>query len=200
MSKADKRRQLRIRQAQIKPGPKLLDGERYPSGDLKPAETEREAMSVVLLQRKQMGVPEKLWRDQKAGSTLGRMCLANKITEIEYEGGQHYADVTEAYYRAIGCPSPNPRAQDLTRLQGKSHEGDVSEDRQAQMRRAVNRWMAMQTKIMDVRGGAGLKSTLYNLCILDIEGLFFMPAEQLAMLKEGLIKLAIMKGLQIARE
>ena len=133
MSKADKLRRLRIRQ-QSRPGPKPKEGDRYPSGDLRPYETERETMAVVMAQRAKLGYDLEQQKDERAGYTLGRMLLDGKITSAEFEGGQWFIEHMERYYRATGIPSPNPRAQDLTRVQIKGHDGELSESQQDRVR------------------------------------------------------------------
>lgn len=127
-----------------------------------------------------------------AGFTLGRMHLDKKITEPELEAGIHYAEVMERYYRSVGMPSPNPRAQDLLAVRG--HDGDPTETAQKRATTATNAMMKAEGVLL--RSGAGVKQTVKSVCVEDIEILRLMPPAQLRLLRAGLRALALCKGVE----
>lgn len=190
-SVAEKLRRLRQRQAAGRP---RLPGERYPSGDRKPSETMQETMSVATEARMRLhGVQSVIFKGlDLAGFTLGRLHLDKKITEPELEAGIYYAEVMERYYRAVGMPSPNPRAQDLLAVRG--HDGDPSESTQKRATTATNLMMKLEGVLL--RAGPGVKQTIKSVCVEDIETLRSMPPSQLRLLKAGLLALALSKGLE----
>lgn len=190
-SKADKLRKLRQRQRAGRP---KLPGDRYPSGDRKRSETMAETMEVATEARlRQHGVQYVIFKGRDlAGFTLGRMHLDRKVTEPELEAGIWYSEHMERYYRAVGIPSPNPRAQDLLAVRG--HDGDPSQTMQDRATRATNMMMKLEGVLL--RAGAGVKQTVRNVCVEDMETLRLMPSAQLKLLKAGLRALAIAKGVE----
>lgn len=190
-SKADKLRRLRQRQQAGRP---KLPGERYASGDRKRSETMAETMSVANDARlRQHGVQSVIFKGRDlAGFTLGRMHLDRKVTEPELEAGIWYSEHMERYYRAVGIPSPNPRAQDLLAVRG--HDGDPSQTMQDRATRATNMMMKLEGVLL--RAGPGVKQTVRNVCVEDMETLRLMPSAQLKLLKAGLRALAIAKGVE----
>lgn len=192
-SKAEKLRRLRQRQSAGRP---RKQGERYPSGDIMRSETEQEVKSVAIAAAKRIHGIETDGKDGLHGYTLGRMLLDRKINKAELEAGNWYAEQVERYYRSTGRQSPNPRAQDLLKLRGS--DGDVTLSAQERARRAANMFMKLETVLGKV--GNGVKSTVWNVCIMDMGGLRLMPPHQLAMLKSGLFALLIARGHAVDRE
>lgn len=142
---------------------------------------------------KHHGVEREMYRGMDlSGFTLGRMRIDKKITEPELEAGLWYAEQMERYYRAVGIQSPNPQAQNLLAVRG--HDSDVSQTAQERAQKASKMFTRLETTLGKV--GNGVKSTVYNVCVLDIEGLRLMPSSQLMMLKQGLIALAFAKGVE----
>lgn len=184
-SKADKLRQHRIKQLMVSGRPKKEGVERYRSGDIKPHENEKDTLSVALEARKRLhNIDPKSIRDQKAGSTLGRMCLDKKITDDEYNAGIWYADKMESYYRAVGIQSPNPRAQDILAVRG--YDGDISETAQSRARKASNEFMRIEGLLLGCQCGPQVRTTVFNVCVHDYENLRMMSAFQLDLLRRGL--------------
>src|SRR5688572_18029376 len=190
-SKAAKLRALRIRQ-RIAAGRPRKDGERYPSGGIKRSETREETMSVAITARmRHHHIESVIFKGRDlSGFTLGRMHIDKKITEPELEAGLWYAEHMERYYRAVGIPSPNPRAQDLLAVRG--HDGDPSQTTQDRATRATNMMMKMEGILL--KAGAGVKQTVRNVCVEDMETLRLMPPAQLKLLKAGLRALAMARG------
>lgn len=190
-SKAAKLRALRIRQ-RIAAGRPRKDGERYPSGRIKHAETERDAMSVALEARMRIhGIND---NRALAGYTLGRMNLDGRVTDVEREAGDDYATEIARYYSLAGIAFPSARAQNLFSIKG--HDGEVSESRQDAARRASNRFMHLEGVLLKCADGPQVKSTVYNVCVMDIEHLRMMSETQLMWLKRGLHALMFDKGLR----
>lgn len=184
-SKAEKLRQHRLKQLLVSGRPKKEGVERYKSGGIKRQETEKETLSVAVSARQKIhNINPKSIRDQKAGSTLGRMRLDGKIEENEYQAGALYAEQMEAYYRAVGIPSPNPRAQDILSVRG--YDGEVSETAKQRARNAKNTFMRLERVLLSCESGPQVRTTVYNVCIHDYENLRMMPKHQLELLKRGL--------------
>lgn len=149
-------------------------------------------MSVAIEARlRQHGVQSVMFKGRDlAGFTLGRLHLDKKITEPELDAGIWFAEHMERYYRSVGIPSPNPRAQDLLSVRG--HDGEPSQTAQERATRATNMMMRLEDILL--RAGHGVKQTVRNVCIEDIETLRLMPPSQLKLLKAGLRALEIAKG------
>lgn len=186
MTKAKTKAQRRLN----RPGRPRKQGERYPSGDIKRSETERETKSVAIEAAMRIHGIETDGKDGLHGYTLGRMFIDRKITRPELEAGNWYAEQMERYYRATGQQSPNPRAQDLLAVRG--YDGDVTETTQERASRAANTFMRLEGILL--REGHGVKQTVRNVCVEDNDALRMMPASQLALLKRGLMALAFAKG------
>jgi hypothetical protein len=156
--------------------------ERFPSGKIKPSETIKETLSTAMWGRKNV---HKLETDSPfAGYTLGRMFLDGKITEEERKAGEYYADCMARYYSSVGIPHPSPRAQNFGTIRG--HDGDVTESQQTRARRASNKMMELEGLLCGLPSGRQIKTTIFNLCIMDYENMRSMPETQLRYLKDGL--------------
>jgi len=123
------------------------------------------------------------------------MHLDKRITEPELEAGLWYSETMERYYRSVGMPSPNPRAQDILSVRG--HDGDITETAQKRATRATNDMTRVEGILL--RAGPGVKQMVKNVCIEDIETLRIMGAGQLLLLKTGLMALALSKGVEYAK-
>lgn len=165
-------------------------GERYPSGDIKRSETEREVKSVAIAAAMRIHGIETDGKDGLHAYTLGRMFIDHKITRHELEAGNWYTEQIERYHRATGMPSPNPRAQDLLAVRG--HDGDPSKTIQERATRATNMMMRLEGVLL--KAGAGVKQTVRNVCIEDNDALRLMPPAQLKLLKSGLQALMFARG------
>jgi hypothetical protein len=179
VSKAAK---LKLKRSARAGRPRKENVERYPSGDIKRSETQKEVMSVAIEARKRVHGIES--SDPLAGSTIGRMFLDGKIAKHQLEAGNEYAEIMCRYYRAVGVPFPSARAQSLFSVKG--HEGDISESIATRARTASNRMMEAEGLLLRLEDGPQVKRTIYNLCVMDYEHLREMPAQQLLWLKRGL--------------
>lgn len=176
---------LRARRAASKAGrPKKRDAERYPSGQIKKAWTEKEAKSVVIEARARIHGLSGTDKIAEAGYTAGRMWIDGSITKEELDAGNEYCGVVNRYYRAIGAPFPSARAQSLGRVKG--FDGDEPLDMADKVRHATNRMMFIEGLLLQCGEGPQVKTTVHNLFIMDYEMMRFMHPTQLRWLKTGL--------------
>jgi hypothetical protein len=180
MSKAAK---LRTKRASRGAGRPRKEGvERYPSGDIKRHETEKEVLSVALEARQRIhGLSE---NNALAGYTLGRMFLDGSVSEEQRKAGDEYAEIIARYHRTVGIPAPSARAQSLFSVKG--HDGDVSESLAKRARDASNRMMEVTGILLRCVDGPQVKGTVHNLCVMDYDHLRGMAPQQLLWLKRGL--------------
>jgi hypothetical protein len=191
-SKSEKLRKKRIQQGR----PRRQDVPRYETGKIQYAalrpETEQEVKSVAISARRRVHgygdqVPEKLVASPYAGYVLGRLFLDGKITKEEREAGDEYALAMSRYYNLLGV-TPSVRAQEIFRVSGYS--GEVTEEFQRAMSRATNVMMHYESILLQCKGGHQVKSTTYNVAVMDYEGMRFMPETQLRLLRRGLQAIA----------
>lgn len=173
--------------------------ERYPSGDIKRSETQREAMSVAIEARRRVDgwgdkVSDETVRGQLAGYTLGRMRLDGSITEEQLKAGDEYAEIMARYYRLVGYPFPSARAQSLFSIKG--HDGDVTESITDRARRASNAMMEVTGVLLRCEDGPQVKQLIHNLAVMDFEHLRGVGPQQLLWIRRGLSALANRKQLQ----
>ncbi|MBP2237112.1 hypothetical protein J2Z31_003626 [Sinorhizobium kostiense] len=193
MSKAQKLRAKR--KAQLG-RPRKADAERFACGKIKPQwskrESEKEAMAVAIAARKRMhGLATS---SAFAGYTLGRLFLDGRITEAQRQAGDDYAAAMTRYYQLTGIPLPSVRAQDIGRVQG--HPGETSEERHRRAGKASETMMRLEGVLLRCAEGRQVKTTVFNVCVMDYEGLRMMPEAQLLWLKRGLNALVFDKGLR----
>lgn len=191
-SKAEKLRHKRISRGR----PRKANAERHPCGKIKQEwsqrESEQDAVSVALTARGKIhGLNE---NNALAGYTLGRIFLDGKISEYQREAGDEYADDMARYYRLTGIPFPSARAQSMGTIRGS--DGDVSQSLADAARRASNRMMELEGILLRCEEGPQVKTTVRNVCLMDIEGLRLMPERQLLWLKRGLDALHVAKHLR----
>lgn len=173
--------------------------ERYPSGDIKRSETQKEVMSVAIDARRRVDgwgekVSDDTVRGQLAGYTLGRMRLDGNITEEQLKAGDEYAEIMARYYRLVGVPFPSARAQTLFSIKG--HDGDVTESITDRARRASNAMMEVTGVLLCCLDGPQVKQIIHNLVVMDIEHLRGVGPQQLLWIRRGLSALADRKQLQ----
>lgn len=191
-SKAQKLRAKRASQGR----PRKDGAERYPCGKIKQdwsqQESERDAMSVALVARGRIhGLNE---NNALAGYTLGRIFLDGKIQQHQREAGDEYAEEIGRYYRLTGIPFPSARAQSIGGIRGS--DGEVSQSRADAARRAANRFMQIEGLLLRCEEGPQVKTTVYNVCVMDYEALRTMPERQMLWLKRGLDALHVDRHLR----
>jgi len=95
----------------MRAGRKRKPGLRYPCGRLKREETEREAMATALAARQRhYGVTAKQARDERLGSSLGRLNLQALISDSQYDAGVKFARLYYAHHVVSGLPTPSPQS------------------------------------------------------------------------------------------
>ncbi|CDM57660.1 putative conserved protein [Rhizobium favelukesii] len=189
-SQAEKLRRKRAAQGAGRPRKQGVD--RYPSGKIKPAETEKETQSVAIQARKRVNgwsdeTPDKKALDPRAGYTLGLICIDGKITEEQMEIGNEYALAIARYHRLVGIPFPSARAQSLFSIKG--HDGEVTDEHAARARSASNLMMRLQGILLQCVDGPQVRQTVNSVSVMDLQHLRDMPPQQLLWLRRGLTAL-----------
>ncbi|MGO8096714.1 hypothetical protein [Rhizobium leguminosarum] len=177
--------------------PRKENVERFPCGKIKPFETEKENISVAISARRRIHgfgrtVDDETVKSPFAGYTLGRMFLDGLITAEQRQAGDDYAEAIARYHKTTGIPAPSPRAQSLFSVKG--HEGEQTETFADRARKASNRMMALQGILLRCPDGPQVRSTVYNVTVMDYEHLRQMPPQQLLWLRRGLTALRGARG------
>lgn len=191
---ASKAEKLRLKRKASTGRPKKEGAARYPGGQIKHTWTEQEAKSVALDARARVhkiGANENM---QAAGYTAGRLWIDGKINEDQLKAGNEYAENVIRYYRSVGLPPPSARAQVFGQVRG--HDGEDGPDVATRARTASNRMMHDEGVLLRCPEGPQVKTTMYNLFVMDLEALRLMPERQLLWLKLGLDALIWDKGLR----
>lgn len=179
--------------------PRKQGVERYPSGDVKRGETQREVMSVAIEARRRIdGWGDKITDDTVkspfAGYTLGRIFLDGRITEEQRKAGDEYAEIISRYHRLTGIPFPSARAQSLFSVKG--HDGEQSESVTTRARNATNAMMEAIGILLRCEDGPQVRALVHNLTVMDYEHLRGMGEQQMLWLRRGLTALARRKDLR----
>lgn len=169
--------------------PRKENVERFPSGKIKPSETEKETQSVVVAARKRMNqwegkTADAKAKDPRAGYTLGVLFLDGKITEDQLAAGDEYALAIARYHRLTGVAFPSARAQSLFSIKG--HDGEVTESMAARARESTNKMMSLQGVLLRCVDGPQVRSTVHSVAVMDLEHLRDMPPQQMLWLRRGL--------------
>lgn len=193
-SKASK---LRIHRAIRAGRPRKENVDRYPSGQIKHSETEKEVKAVAIEALKRVhGLDYS--ENGYSGFTLGRMYIDGNINKQQLEAGSDYAEQMARYYSAVGVPFPSARAQDLFSISGFGGETTAEQARRA--RAASNKMMELEGVLQRCEDGPRVKTTVFNVCVMDYEGMRTMPPQQLLWLKRGLNALIWHRGLEVSRK
>ncbi|MGR9130789.1 hypothetical protein [Rhizobium leguminosarum] len=174
------------------------EGERYPSGDIKRSETQREVMSVAIEARRRIDrwsekVTDETVKSPFAGYTLGRIFLDGRITEDQRKAGDEYAEIISRYHKLTGIPFPSARAQSLFSVKG--HDGEQSESVTTKARNASNAMMEVIGILLRCDDGPQVRALVHNLTVMDYEHLRGMGEQQMLWLRRGLSALANRKQL-----
>ena len=90
-------------------GRKRKPGKRHACGKRVKGETEREAMATVLEARQRhYGVSAKQARDERLGTSLGRLAFREAISDVQYQAGLAFAKLYHQHHLAMGLPVPSP--------------------------------------------------------------------------------------------
>ena len=189
---------LRIKRKNKAGRPRKENVERYPSGDIKRSETQKEAMSTAVEARRRIDgwgdkVDDDTVKSQFAGYTLGRIFLDGRITKEQLEAGDEYAEIHARYRRLVGLAPTSARAQSLFSIKG--HEGDITESITVRARNASNRMMEVEGILLRCVDGPQVKQTVFNTAVMDYEHMRGMGDQQILWLRRGLMALASRKQL-----
>lgn len=190
---------LKIKRKNKAGRPRKENVERYPSGDVKRSETQREAMSVAIDARRRIDgwsekVSDETVKSPFAGYTLGRMYLDGRITKEQLEAGDEYAQIHARYRQLVGLAAPSARAQSLFSIKG--HDGDVTESITIKARKATNAMMEVEGVLLRCVDGPQVKQLTFNLAVMDYEHLRGIGEQQLLWLRRGLSALSKRKDLR----
>lgn len=185
---------LRIKRRASAGRPRKEGVERYPGGQIRHSETEKEVKAVAIEALKRVhGVD--YHASGYSGYTLGRLFMDGKINKQQLEAGDYYAEQMARYYSAVGVPFPSARAQDLFSISGFGGETTAEQARRA--RAASNKMMELEGVLLRCQDGPRVKSTVFNVCVMDYEGMRTMPEAQLLWLTRGLNALIWHRGLVV---
>jgi hypothetical protein len=166
----------------VKRGRPRKEGDRYPSGDIKRSETEKETRSVAIEARGRVhGIRSE---DPRVGYVLGRLFMDGKISKEQLEAGDKYAETMARYYRCVGIPYPSARAQSIFSIKG--HDGEVSQSVADRATRATVEMMRVEYILLRCEDGTQVKRTVHNVAVMDLDHLRGMHDQQLLWLKRGL--------------
>jgi hypothetical protein len=92
-------------------GRKRKPGSRHACGKRTHAETEREAMQTVIdARQRHYGVTARQARDERLGTSLGRLAYQDLINSAQYEAGLRFAELYQRHHLTLGMPVPHPRS------------------------------------------------------------------------------------------
>lgn len=131
--------------------------------------------------------PAEIAKRPEAGFTLGRMYLDGSLGPIvlprreagekeeeketlawcRLQAGINFGKDASRYHGLTGIPFPSARALDLFSVGG--HEGEVSEEREQQIKSATKRYMMLESDLLSQNNGRAVKTAVYNVCFMDIE-------------------------------
>lgn len=187
-SKASK---LRIKRMQRAGRPRKEGVDRYPSGQIRHEERERDVKQVAMAAR--MNIHKLDTNSVFAGYTLGRLFLDGRITDWEREAGDEYASWMSRFYGIVGYQFPSARAHSLFSISGFGSE--TSPERARMAREMSTKAQSLEGILLQRAFGPQIRSTVYNTCLLDLEIMRTMPATQLDWLKTGLKEIHYFFGL-----
>lgn len=121
---------------------------------------ERDVLSVGIAARARVhGVDLDAAQDQRAGSVIGRLCMAGGISQAQYDAATRWIEDSEAYSRAMMTPR-QPGAVDLNATKGGNGYDNVASAQRAYAKHeaALRVVQAGQNKL---RGNAALMAALY---------------------------------------
>lgn len=186
---------LRIKRTQRAGRPRKENAARFPSGQIKHEERERDIMAVAVEARKRIHGLDT--NSIFAGYVGGRLFLDGRISECEREAGDRYAEMMVRYYRLVGIPAPSARAQSLFSVKG--HDGDISEELAKRARSASDQMMKLEGILLRLKDGPRIKTTVFNTFVLDLDILRTMSETQLSWLRRGLQEIHFQLGLPKSR-
>lgn len=180
-------------------GRKRKSGRRHPSGKLaqpRTSETQREVMATVLdARRRHFGVSEREAKDERLGTSLGRLAFAGTITPSQYAAGELFGETIARHRAVFGMPMAQPRSvTGLLINEGIFGGGEVMHDPELIERirkEAARAQIALQEADRDMPLGTrrGPSLLIHALVCYDVDAALWSPAD-LKWLAYGLDALA----------
>ena len=92
-------------------GRKRKPGARHACGKRVRGETEREVMQTALEARQRhYGIGASRARDERFGTSLGRLSFQELISAQQYDAGLRFAELYQRHRVILGLPNPHPRS------------------------------------------------------------------------------------------
>lgn len=168
-------------------GRKRKPGKRHPSGKLvqaSGAESQREVMATVLEARQRhFGISARQARDERLGTSLGRLAFAGKIMADHFAAGERYGELMARCHAVMGLPMDQPRSvTGLLINEGIFGGGTPDPDPELVekiRRQAAGAALMLRTCDQDAAGKAGRRPSVlvHLLACHDIEALRWSPAD-----------------------
>lgn len=182
-TKLDLRRRLMhdgLIKAPSKAGRKRKQGVgRYPGGQIKHAERERDAVETVVQQRiKHNGATRENARHQEWGYPLGVLHKQGEITREQKEAGDQWIMALMRYWRLKGYAPPNPKVASYAEMiAGLNIRNEPDDEDVIKAQRAwfdIDNWVKEACKYEDLRQVYG---ALHKILVLQTEVKYIKPVE-----------------------
>lgn len=152
---------------------------RYPGGQIKHAEREREVVETVVQQRIQHnGATRENARHQEWGYPLGVLHKQGQITREQKEAGDQWVMALMRYWRLKGYAPPNAKVASYAEMiaglniRSEPDDGDVIKAQRAWL--DIDNWVKEACKYEDLRQVYG---ALHKILVLQTEARFIRPVE-----------------------
>lgn len=130
--------------------------------------TQQDAVSVALEARQRLfGYSEENARDQKAGSFIGRLCIAKALNRSQYEALVMWEESARLNRMVSGGPTGDS-AQDPNRVVGRAGEENIQRSAAIRQRHRAAE-LAVQERQNELRGSGMLFAALYECVERDRE-------------------------------
>lgn len=187
-----KSQKLRVKRATRAGRPRKEGVSRFPSGQIRHEEREKEVRLVAIEALKRVhGIDYD--KNGYSGYVLGRLFLDGRISDWEREAGDEYAGWMSKFYGTVGYQFPSARAHSLFSVSGFGSE--TSPERARMAREMSERAQKLEGVLLNRAYGPQIRTTVYNTCLLDLEIMRTMPDTQLDWLKVGLKEIHYFFGL-----
>lgn len=122
-------------------GRKRKPGRRHACGKRARGETEREAMQTAIEARQRhYGVSANRARDDRLGTSLGRLAFQELISAQQYDAGCRFAELYRRHHLTLGLPVPHPRSPAALMVSQGVFGGSGGEPEADVVRRLRNRF------------------------------------------------------------
>lgn len=165
-----------------KRGPKKIPGKREPNGQItrrqeaaaarsidRDDKAERDVLAVGVAARKRvLGVSLDVAQDQRAGTVVGRWCMAGIISPAEYQAALRWQEDADRYGIAM-CSPRQPGAIDLNATKGDSTAPERVHTSQRAYDIHERAILAIQEHQNRLRGNGALFAALYHVVQRDMD-------------------------------